>query len=135
VAASFLAGDQAAGTLLGTSGMHWDFPLLELVIGFEAGRIHLRDLDQDMEVLDYRSSVHERISPRRDQSRWAKYDESFGKSIAAYLESIRQGSPPPVPGRAGLAELQFEASLLKSIAEGRPVQAAREFPIDPAMNS
>jgi predicted dehydrogenase len=131
LAASFLLGDQAAGTLLGTSGMQWDFPLFELIINFERGRFHFRDLDQEMELLDYNEKIHQIFSPRRDTSRWKSYDESFDKSVNAYLASIRLGMPPPVPGLAGLAELQFEASLKKSIAERRPVVASTEFPLDP----
>ena len=131
VAASFLIGNQATGVLLGTSGMEWNYPLFELTINFEGGRIHFRDLDQDMEVLDYSGKVHERFSPSRGESRWTKYDESFEKSIDAYLASIRAGAPPSVPGMAGLLELQFEASLKKSIAERRPVFPAEEFPTDP----
>ncbi len=131
LAASFLVGDQAAGTLLGTSGMQWDYPLFELIINFEGGRFHFRDLDQEMEILDYGETIHQIMSPRRDTSRWNSYDESFDKSVRAYLASIRQGSPPPVPGLAGLAELQFEASLKKSIEERRPVIASSEFPLDP----
>ena len=131
LAVSFLCGDQAAGTLLGTAGMNWDFPLFELIINLERGRIHLRDLDQQMEMLDYRDNVHQVFAPRRDTSRWAKYDESFDKSISAYLASIRQSAPPPVPGLAGLLELQFEAGLKKAIAEGRPVAVRDEFPIEP----
>ena len=131
VAASFLIGNQATGVLLGTSGMNWNFPLFELIVNFEGGRIHFRDLDQNMEVLDYRSNVHEIFSPSRHDSRWTKYDESFQKSVDAYLASIRNGAPPPVPGIAGLLELQFEASLKKSIAEHRPVVPSEEFPTDP----
>jgi predicted dehydrogenase len=130
--ASFLIGNQATGVLLGTSGINWNFPLFELTVNFEGGRIHFRDLDQDMEVLDYRSQVHEIFSPSRGESRWTKYDESFEKSVDAYLASIRKGAPPPVPGMAGLLELQFEASLKKSIAERRPVLPSEEFPIDAA---
>jgi len=131
VTASFLIGDRATGVLLGTSGMHWNFPLFELTINFEDGRIRFRDLDQEMEVLDYRGSVHELLSPVRHESRWTKYNESFEKSVDAYLTSVREGTPPPVPGIAGLLELQFEASIKKSIAERRPVIASDEFPIDP----
>ena len=36
---------------------------------------------------------------------------------------------PPVPGMAGLQELQFEAALKRSIAQGRPVDVAREFAV------
>ena len=131
IAASLLIGDHATGVLLGTSGIHWNFPLFELTFNFEGGRIRVRDLDQDMEVLDYRQNIHELISHSRDESRWTKYNESFEKSVDAYLDSIRNGTPPPVPGIAGLLELQFEASLKKSIAEHRPVVPFEEFPIDP----
>ena len=131
IAASFLVGDHATGTLLGTSGVNWNFPLFELTINFEGGRIHFRDLDQDMEVLDYRRDVHELFSPVRHESRWTKYNESFEKSVDAYLDSVRAGAPPPVPGIAGLLELQFEASIKKSIAERRPVNPFEEFSTDP----
>jgi predicted dehydrogenase len=131
VAASFLIGDHATGVLLGTSGISWDLPLFELTINFEDGRIHFRDLDQDMEVLDYRQSTHELFSQSRNESRWTKYNQSFEKSVDAYLDSVRAGAPPPVPGIAGLSELQFEASIKKSIAERRPVRPLEEFPIDP----
>jgi predicted dehydrogenase len=131
VAASFMIGNHATGVLLGTSGINWNFPLYELTVNFEGGRIHFRDLDQDMEVLDYRDNVYELFSPSRDESRWTKYNQSFDKAVDAYLASIREGTPPPVPGIAGLLELQFEASLKKSIAERRPVILSEEFPTDP----
>ena len=131
VAASFLIGDHATGVLLGTSGISWNHPLFELTINFEGGRIHFRDLDQDMEVLDYRQNIHDLFSQSRDESRWAKYNQSFDKAVDAYLDSVRAGAPPPVPGIAGLLELQFEASIKKSIAEGRPVLPLQEFPTDP----
>lgn len=131
VAASFLIGKQATGILLGTSGISWTLPLFELTLIFEGGRIHFRDLDQDMEVLDYRQNIHELFSQSRDSSRWTKYNESFEKSVDAYLDSVREGAPPPVPGVAGLLELQFEASIKKSIAERRPVLPLEEFSTDP----
>jgi predicted dehydrogenase len=131
ISASFLLGEAATGTLLGTNGIHWDFPLFELIVAFEGGRIHLRGLDQDMEVLDYSGDGHETFIPSRETSRWDKYNWSFDKSVRAYLESVRNEAPPPVPGVAGLLELQFEASLKLSIAEDRPVVPEEEFPIDP----
>ena len=131
IAASFLIGDHATGVLLGTSGINSTFPLFELTINFANGRIHFRDLDQDMEVLDYGQGTHQLFSQSRDQSRWAKYNESFEKSVDAYLDTIRENVAPPVPGVAGLLELQFEASLKKSIAEHRPIVPSEEFPIEP----
>jgi predicted dehydrogenase len=131
VVASFLSGENTTGTILGTSATDWHFPLFELIVGFERGRLHLRGLDQDLEILDYGDSVHEVFRPSRETSRWKKYEESFEKSVDAYLESVRSDSTPPVPGIAGLLELQFEAALKKSIAERRPVIASKEFPIDP----
>jgi predicted dehydrogenase len=130
IAASFTLGDHANGVLLGTSGIHWNFPLYELTINFEGGRIHFRDLDQDMEVLDYHSDVHELFSHVRHESRWDKYNQSFDKSVDAYLDSIRNNAPSPVPGIAGLLELQFEAGIKKSIAEHRLVILSDEFPVN-----
>ena len=131
VAASFLIGKNATGTILGTNGINWDFPLFELIISFERGRIHIRGLDQDMEILDYSGNAHEIFYPSRKSSRWDKYDESFEKSIDAYIKSIRNGTSPPVPGIAGLLALQFEVSLKKSIEERCPVVPLKEFPTDP----
>jgi predicted dehydrogenase len=131
IAAAFLLGDEASGTLLGTNAIDWGFPLFELVVVFERGRVHLRGLDQEMELLDSDGDIHETFTPTRESSRWDKYDASFEKSVDAYLESVRAAAPPPVPGLAGLLELQFEASLKRSIAEQRTVIPDDEFPIDP----
>jgi predicted dehydrogenase len=131
IVASFLTEQGATGTILGTSAISWNFPLFELIIGFERGRIHFRGLDQDMEILDYGTNFHEIHCPSRESSRWNKYNESFEKSVDAYLESVRESAPPPVPGIAGLLELQFEAGLKKSIAERRPVVLSKEFPTAP----
>lgn len=131
VAASFLLGERASGTILGTSGINWEFPLFELTISFERGRIHFRGLDQAMEVLDYSQDVHEVFAPSRTTSRWDKYSESFAKSVAAYLNAIRNDTPPPVPGIAGLMALQFEAGLKESIAQRSPVVLSDVFPTDP----
>ena len=45
--------------------------------------------------------------------------KNFARSLAAYLDAIRTNRPPPVPGLAGLEELQFEAALRRSIAQGQ----------------
>ena len=110
--------------------LDWTFPLLELTFNFEKGRIHIRDLDGDMEILDGCSGRHETYGIPRDRSRWDQYDASFGKSIRAYLDSLRQGLAPPVPGIAGLQELQVEAAIRRSIALQRPVDLAAEFPLE-----
>ena len=131
IAASFLIGEDATGALLGTNAIEWGFPLFELIVAFERGRLHFRGLDQEMEILDSDGDVHELITPSRETSRWDKYAASFEKSIDAFLDSVRAGLPPPVPGIAGLRELQFEASLKLSISEQRPVVPDEEFPIEP----
>ncbi len=117
----------ASGTILGTWAIHFGFPLFELTIGFEGGRFHFRGLDGDLEVLDYSSKRHEALALTRNTSRWDQYRASFGKSVGAYLESLRTGAPPPVPGEAGLLELQFEAALRRSIRARRPVDVAGEL--------
>lgn len=129
VAASFVTDSGAAGTLIGTAGMKWQHPLFELTFTFEHGRIHLRDLDGTMEILDGRKRRHETISLVRDASRWASYDESFRQALGAYLQSLRRRTAPPVPGVDGLRELQVEAALRRSIRERRPVVLTKEFPL------
>jgi predicted dehydrogenase len=120
----------ATGTIIGTCGIDFKLPLYELTLAFEGGRIHMRDLDGDLEVVDYATRRHQVHRLSRDVSRWDQYTASFGKSVDAYLDSILAGDPPPVPGIAGLRELQFEAAIRRSIAQTRPVCPDAEFPID-----
>ncbi len=129
VAAAFVTAGGAAGTILGTAGMKWQHPLFELVFTFAHGRIHLRDLDGTLEILDGARRQHETITCVRDASRWNHYDDSFKKAVGAYVQSLREKAPPPVPGIDGLRELQFEAALRRSIRERRPVKLAKEFPL------
>ncbi len=129
VTAAFRTAADATGTLIGTSTLDWTFPLFELTFNFERGRIHLRDLDGDMEVLDAQSGRHETHAIARDRSRWQQYDDSFTKSILAYLKSLRAGTPPPIPGRAGLQELQVEAAIKRSIEHKRPIDLNAELPL------
>jgi predicted dehydrogenase len=129
IAAAFRTREDGTGTLIGTTTLAWDFPLFELSFNFERGRIRLQDLDGDMEVMDARGSEVERFGIGRHRSRWDQYTASFGKSLAAYLESIRRGQPPPVPGMYGLLELQVEAGLRRSAAQARPVVLDDEFPL------
>jgi predicted dehydrogenase len=129
VTVAFRTVDDATGTLIGSSAPAWEFPLFELTFNFEGGRIHLRDLDGDMEVLDNGSGRHETYSVARDRSRWDHYDASFDTSIRAYLETLRHGQPPPVPGIAGLQELQLEAAIKRSIAQRRPIEIETELPL------
>jgi predicted dehydrogenase len=129
VVASFRFAGEAVGTIIGTNGIDFKAPLFEMIFSYEHGRIHFRDLDGEMEVIDYRAKRHERYACLYDSSRWDHYRSSFEKSLDAYLNSIRDNCPPPIPGTAGLVELQFEAALRRSIAEKRPVDAAAEFPL------
>ena len=130
VTAAFRTVEDGTGTLIGTSALNWGFPLFELTINFEGGRIHIRDLDGDMEILDNATGRHEVHSISRDRSRWDQYRDSFAKSTIAYLASIREDQPPPVPGVAGLQELQVEAAIKRSIAENRPVDVQNELPLE-----
>ncbi|MCL4507078.1 MAG: Gfo/Idh/MocA family oxidoreductase [Chloroflexi bacterium] len=129
VTAAFRTQDDATGTLVGTTTLAWDFPLFELTFNFEGGRIRMQDLDGDLEVMDNKRMDIERYRIYGARSRWDQYNSSFVKSVQAYLESIRHGEPPPVPGRFGLLELQVEAGLKRSIAQGRPITLAEEFPL------
>ena len=89
----------------------------------------MRDLDGALEILDGTDGAHETRSLARHTSRWDQYAASFGKSLGGYLDSLRAGQPPPVPGVDGLRELQTEAALKRSIAQRRPVLVQEEFPL------
>ena len=130
VTAAVRMQNDATGTIIGNCDMDFKLPLYELTFAFEHGRLSMRDLDGDLELLDYRTGRHEVHALPRDVSRWDQYRSSFGKSINAYLASIRAGDPPPVPGLAGLRELQFEAGIKRSIAQGVPVVLDEAFPLN-----
>jgi predicted dehydrogenase len=129
VTAAFRLKNGGTGTILGTSGSDFDLWLYEMLLRFEGGILRLNDLDGPLDVLDNERRYSETHTLIGNHSRWEQYKASFEKSLAAYLDSIRQGQPPPVPGLAGLEELQFEAALRRSIAEQRPVGVQAEFPL------
>lgn len=129
VTASFRSFGDATGTLIATPTLNWTFPLFELILNFEKGRIHIRDLDGDMEVLDHTEGHRELHAIPKDKSRWDQYNASFKKSIDAYLQSIREGKPPPIDGAFGLQELQVEAAIKRSINTQRPVNLSAELPL------
>jgi predicted dehydrogenase len=129
VAGSFRMENGASGTILGTSGSKFDFSLYELHFVFENGSLHFSDLDGPLDVFDNNRHYKEGYTLIGNYSRWTQYAASFEKSLAAYLDSIEKGGPPPVPGSAGLEELQFEAGLRRSIAQHRPVEVQDEFPL------
>ena len=129
VVAALRMENGATGTLIGTAAMQWQHPLYELILTFENGRIHLRDLDGTLEILDGAGQMHESHSMVRHSARWDQYAASFQKSVGAYLDSLRSGQAPPVPGIDGLRELQVEAALKRSIAQRRPVVLQQEFPL------
>lgn len=130
VTAAVRLQNDATGTIIGACDIDFKLPLYELTFAFEHGRLSMRDLDGDLELLDYRSGHHELHALARDVSRWDQYRSSFGKAINAYLASIRTGDAPPVPGMAGLQELQFEAGIQRSIAQAAPVVLDQVFPMN-----
>ena len=130
VAGSFRLVNGATGTILGTSRYSFAFPLYDNIFNFQNGLVRFGDLDGEMAIYENGSRYIERHALIGHHSRWDQYAASFEKSLAAYVESIRKNEPPPVPGIAGLRELQFEASLQRSIAERRPVNVDDEFPIE-----
>jgi len=130
VAASFRLMNGATGVILGTSGSQFDFPLYDMLFNYKQGSLHFTDLDGTLNVMDTTTRYSESHTLIANHSRWDQYKASFEKSLAAYLDSIRQGSPPPVPGLAGLEELQFEAALRRSISQNRPIDVQREFPLE-----
>jgi predicted dehydrogenase len=130
VSGSFCLVNGATGTILGTNRIKFDFPLYQIILNFEHGTIRISDLDGPMDVFDQASRYWETYALIGNHSRWEQYNASFEKSLAAYLDSVRRNEPPPVPGIAGLEELQFEVALRRSIEQKRPVEVQNEFPLD-----
>ncbi|MBA4386713.1 MAG: hypothetical protein C0404_01960 [Verrucomicrobia bacterium] len=130
VAAAFKLQQGATGTILGTGALKFDLTLYEMMLCFERGIVRFSDLDEAVEIHENASRYGERHALIGNHSRWDQYKASFEKSLAAYLDSIRNNRPPPIPGMAGLEELQFEAALRRSIAQRRPVDVQKEFPLD-----
>ena len=130
VSGSFCLENGATGTILGTNGFKSDFPLYQIILNFEQGTIRFSDLDGSMDVFDKTTRYCETHTLMGNHSRWEQYGGSFVKSLTAYLDSIRQNQPPPVPGIAGLEELQFEVALRRSIEQKRPVDVQSEFPVE-----
>ncbi len=122
--------NKACGTLLGSWALDFTFPLFDLTVNYEGGRVHMRGLDGEMEVFDYAGNCRESYGITRNTSRWDWYKDSFRKSITAYLDTIRASAPPPIPGEWGLRELQVEAALRRSIRERRPVVLDKEFSLE-----
>lgn len=131
LSASMNFSNGATGTLLGSAGMGFDFDLFEILFVYERGRIRLRDLDGDLDIMDTTSGTSEVMRLPPEMTRWGQYAASFAASINAYLESVRNDQPPPVPGLAGLQELQVEAALRRSAHEKRAVILAEDFPLNP----
>ncbi|GDX39985.1 hypothetical protein LBMAG21_02770 [Armatimonadota bacterium] len=129
VSGAFRMKSGATGTILGTSGSRFDFPLYEMQFTFENGALRFSDLDGSLTVFDPTTPYCETHVLQGNRSRWDQYRLSFEKSLSEYLDSIRRNEPPPVPGLAGLEELQFEAALRRSISQQRPIHVQEEFPL------
>lgn len=127
--AAFVTEAGASGTILGTVGLDFAMPLYDLDLRFEGGRIHLRCLDDAMEVMDHKSGQIETHAPHRNGSRWNHYDASFVHALADYLESVKKNEAAPVTGLDGLRELQFEAAMIRSIRTKAAVDLSETFPL------
>jgi predicted dehydrogenase len=132
VSAAFTLANGATGSIVGTSGTDFSLALYDMTLCFAQGMLRFRDLDGTLEVYQNGSRYAETYALIGNHSRWDQYNDSFAKALAAYLDTVRADAPPPVAGLAGLLELQFEAALRRSIAEGRPVDVQRGFALAPA---
>jgi predicted dehydrogenase len=128
VAVSFTFRNGGAGTIVGTAGTKTIYPFFELCLSFANGRITFRGLDGDMETARLRQERARVLRHQPPVVPLGLYNQSFGKSANAYLDAVAKGNPPPVPGLAGLRELQFEAAMRKSIRTGLPVTPDTDFP-------
>ena len=49
------------------------------------------------------------------------YEESFDRSVMAFVEALRQGRAAPVTGEDGLAAMRLDAAIVESVRTGRSV--------------
>ncbi len=122
LAGAFTLENGGTGVIIGTNASAFRLPLYHVVLNFEKGTVTFADLDSELKVYDAGTDYCESFRLIPDLARWAKYNASFAASLAAYLESIDNNAPPPVSGKDGLRELQFEAALRRSAAGRRPVE-------------
>lgn len=127
VAGSFVLANGATGTIIGSNAPSFDYSLLKIILSFENGVIEFTDLDGPMHTYSNNDRFLESHILVTAEHRWTQYAASFEKATAAYLDSVRKNEAPPVPGLAGVEELQFEAALRRSIAQSRPVDVQTEF--------
>ncbi len=130
LAATFQTEGGASGTLLGTAALAWEFPLFELAFNFERGRVRMQDLDGDLEIMDCAPAGSRAVRHRCAVARAGINTprRSANPSPPTWTRSAR-ASRRPSPAWRGLLELQVEAGFKRSIALGRPVRLAEEFPL------
>ena len=51
-----------------------------------------------------------------------RYAEAYRREIAAFVQAVRDGAPPPVTGHDGLMALALAEAAVRSVAEGRAVK-------------
>lgn len=130
IAGAFELENGAFGTILGTVGSSFFSELFILNMNFENALVKYSDLDATLSIQFNESPYVETYSLAPFTNRSVQYNASFGKALDAYFETIRSNQVPPVPGMAGLEELQFEAALRRSAKEERPVDVKKEFALD-----
>jgi predicted dehydrogenase len=119
VAFTFASG--ATGVLRMSSAEPRSDHLFDLRIGYPGGSVRIADLDGLLEVFDAREG-HRLVLERTDErARTTEYEASFGKSIRAYLATVRGGEAPPATGADGIRELRFHAAVERSLEIGAPV--------------
>jgi predicted dehydrogenase len=49
------------------------------------------------------------------------YEQSFDRSVMAFVEAIQEGRPAPVTGHDGLAAMRLEAAIVESVRTGHSI--------------
>lgn len=129
LAISFESDSGVTGTVMGSVADPWDHSLLDLSMVFEAGRIRLWDLDGGAELALADTPYVESLALGHHVSRWDRYSASFAAALDAYFAARKTTVDPPVPLRAGLAELRFEAAIRRAVRLGTVIDVQEEFPL------
>jgi predicted dehydrogenase/threonine dehydrogenase-like Zn-dependent dehydrogenase len=83
-------------------------------------RIEIHRTGVSIVIDDFRSASFHRAGRRRTR-RWATRDKGHGAEVRAFLESVRTGSPTPIPEDESLVSTAMTLGAMRSIRECRPI--------------
>jgi len=117
------------GTLLGTVSTSWERPLYWIDAIYEHGSVAFGDFAEPVQLVVGDQLTVLESTPVRP--RWDQYRASFAASLDAYFVAVAAGSPAPVRGADGVAQLRLEAGIRLSAETGTAIVLDEALPFTP----